>query len=745
LNFCDRETLPVSQTSMDKAQIGNMGLASLVHEPIRLNNEAERCNEELEALVMQNYRVFVENLTCSVELRVEDQKLTKVSHDLEELLTQLSQKCSTFCDRVNMQVSMHKRNRKTLGHHMQLVELLEVPQLVDACTRNGFYDEALELANFVNGLERRHLLAEGLKMKNHTTAATAYEKQEIDQSILTTSSSSHGGDVIASIISEVHSTLLSLRSQLLIQLSKHASLSKALSILSTLRRVDSLLVDRQLNHIRHNNENINKFNNSTTWSEEDREKLRANMIKSCETRLQMEFLETRTLWLQNSGGADETNISGSDHVMVDSSLSGSDNSPRKIAAAASIGTSAPLSPYAKAIELLETSRSAWFAVVTQYNALFSSNNSSSNNNTADSNSSYTSTGILSSWVSQQVSTLLEELQKLCCEMDEGAALRAVLEQALFFGQRMSQVGCDFNSLLIPMFDTIVVNKIKNDWKMAKTQLIKMLDTERFDVFDSESSHSTAGDVNNDTNKSFRISQQVVPLYIKQVVESESVRNVMTPGGATTGGKKSSTSKDIKAPQFLASYPPLAFWLNSLMKSLNFLRDCPLSSSRDDVATQMHGMMLQISEYLIKISSELRSKGNKYLVSTTSSSNISTTGDNQVSSSTADKLDRMYARAVAQHLLPHALSCYDGIYGLTPAKSVSIADTSETNPSLLTPAKGHDVSKDQSAIHIERLLDAQPLLSKTSFKILQDCWTILRDSGLIADAAFTPSPVPPHKR
>jgi hypothetical protein len=35
----------------------------------------------------------------------------------------------------------------------------KVPQLVDACTRNGFHEEALELANFVNGLERRHLLA----------------------------------------------------------------------------------------------------------------------------------------------------------------------------------------------------------------------------------------------------------------------------------------------------------------------------------------------------------------------------------------------------------------------------------------------------------------------------------------------------------------------------------------------------------------------------------------------------------
>ena len=42
---------------------------------------------------------------------------------------------------------------------MQLIELLEIPQLVDACARNGFHEEALELANFVNGLESRHLLA----------------------------------------------------------------------------------------------------------------------------------------------------------------------------------------------------------------------------------------------------------------------------------------------------------------------------------------------------------------------------------------------------------------------------------------------------------------------------------------------------------------------------------------------------------------------------------------------------------
>jgi hypothetical protein len=41
------------------------------NEPVRLKLEAENLNEELDSLVMDNYRVFVENLTCSVYLRDE--------------------------------------------------------------------------------------------------------------------------------------------------------------------------------------------------------------------------------------------------------------------------------------------------------------------------------------------------------------------------------------------------------------------------------------------------------------------------------------------------------------------------------------------------------------------------------------------------------------------------------------------------------------------------------------------------
>ena len=42
------------------------------------------------------------------------------------------------------------------GNHGTVVELLEIPQLMDTCIRNGNYDDALDLKGFIGKLAFMH-------------------------------------------------------------------------------------------------------------------------------------------------------------------------------------------------------------------------------------------------------------------------------------------------------------------------------------------------------------------------------------------------------------------------------------------------------------------------------------------------------------------------------------------------------------------------------------------------------------
>ncbi|NXK64879.1 COG8 protein, partial [Sylvietta virens] len=75
---------------------------------------------------------------------------------LLERLPALQDACRTFMRDAEAIACSRRMNSLTLNRHTEILEILEIPQLMDTCVRNGYYEEALELTAYVRRLERKH-------------------------------------------------------------------------------------------------------------------------------------------------------------------------------------------------------------------------------------------------------------------------------------------------------------------------------------------------------------------------------------------------------------------------------------------------------------------------------------------------------------------------------------------------------------------------------------------------------------
>ena len=140
----------------------------------------------------------------------------------------------------------HRVRRRTLLQHSSLLELLELPSLMDACVRSNLYEEALSISAFANTLERRHT-----------------EKNQ----------------VVNSVIAQIRSRQADLRRHLLHCLKSYVTMPQCLEIVTALRRLNSIDLERQ--------------------AEANLERVHSAM----ELSLQVDFLEARDAWLDQPSSA----------------------------------------------------------------------------------------------------------------------------------------------------------------------------------------------------------------------------------------------------------------------------------------------------------------------------------------------------------------------------------------------------------------------------------------------------------
>ncbi|PKA57298.1 hypothetical protein AXF42_Ash002602 [Apostasia shenzhenica] len=197
--------LPLAGVSQQPyvSELLSFTLDRLHKEPDLLRVDAERIRRQMQEVAVVNYRAFTGASDALSFIREQLDGFDKHLDSLTSEIPKLTSGCTEFIESAHQILEERKLTKTLLANHSTLLDLLEIPQLMDTCIRNGNYDEALDLEAFVCKLSKVH--------------------SEIP--------------VIQVLTAEVKQTTQSLLSQLLQKLRSNIQLPECLRIVAHLRRI----------------------------------------------------------------------------------------------------------------------------------------------------------------------------------------------------------------------------------------------------------------------------------------------------------------------------------------------------------------------------------------------------------------------------------------------------------------------------------------------------------------------------
>lgn len=159
----------------------SFGLDRVAAEPERLAAESRANKKETETHAVDNYGAFLESAVCVRNVREELESSGGLLHGLAARVPELRSAIQEVAERARIIETERTDVMTTLKQHNQLLEILEVPQLLDTAVRNEYYEEALDLAAFARKLEARH---SDVHLTKELVAAVDVCEQQLMQQLL---------------------------------------------------------------------------------------------------------------------------------------------------------------------------------------------------------------------------------------------------------------------------------------------------------------------------------------------------------------------------------------------------------------------------------------------------------------------------------------------------------------------------------------------------------------------------------
>lgn len=442
----------------------------------------------------------------------------------------------------------HRLRRRTLLQHGSLLELLELPALMDACLRAGLYDEALAVAAFGNTLERRHSMQHPHQHREKTPRNDAEEVRE------------GGEEVIQSVVWSLRSRESDLRHHLLSRLRGSISMPHCLEIVTALRRLNGVELERKRTGTTARQipmpTGLDKEPRvRRTGTRDDKEMDLEQAHSAMEMRLMVDFFEARDSWL---GESSSTGLS---------SLPLKSTERRRNTNADDRGSNGPDSELL--LNMIDRIRTRTFEVATQFLAIFCGASSPQNQGSSQKKA----LTLLSMWLSRRVRRLLNSLESHLVDVNNAASLRDVLDATNFFASSMGRVGADFQCLLPPIFEDCLVKIVLKRWSDGVRSLEVTLKVCReAGLAGPLSSTATTSEVRND-----EVGHQ--------------------PGADEKNQSESSDIGTPSPPRKLLASPPLARFINAFLDGLNEARRCLLPGSSETLRRVSAEVFTQVNTIL----------------------------------------------------------------------------------------------------------------------------------------------------
>ena len=127
-----------------------------------MNDNQNQKNSSFEPNMIENrhqfgfndYKTLITNYECIDNVVKGLDQMEVIVDDVINCLPKLVDKCHTF-ERDAQNICFRWRDVSImLAKHPQLLQVMEIPQLMDTCVRNGFYDESLHIYSYIQKLSK---------------------------------------------------------------------------------------------------------------------------------------------------------------------------------------------------------------------------------------------------------------------------------------------------------------------------------------------------------------------------------------------------------------------------------------------------------------------------------------------------------------------------------------------------------------------------------------------------------------